>query len=68
MQGQVNSYIELRKDQEGAQVPTASRLNEDNPAYDTALAELATLNAASTVRTSYETKSPGSRNRRGCVP
>ena len=31
------------KDQEGAQVPTASRLNEDNPAYDTALAELATL-------------------------
>jgi hypothetical protein len=43
VQGQLNSYIELRKDQEGAQVPTASRLNEDSPAYDFALAELATL-------------------------
>jgi IS605 OrfB family transposase len=43
VQGQLNSYIELRQDQEGAQVPTASRLNEDSPAYDLALAELATL-------------------------
>ena len=43
VQGQLNSYIELRQDQEGAQIPTTSRLNEESPAYDAALAELATL-------------------------
>ena len=43
VQGQINSYIELRKNQEAAQVPTAGRLNEETPAYLPALAELATL-------------------------
>jgi len=43
VQGQLNSYIELRRDQEGAQIPTAGRLNEQTPAYDAALAELAAL-------------------------
>jgi IS605 OrfB family transposase len=43
VQGQINSYIELRQDQEGAQIPTASRLNEESVAYEAALAELASL-------------------------
>jgi hypothetical protein len=43
VQGQVNSYIELRKDQEGARISTASRLNGETPAYDAALAELTAL-------------------------
>jgi hypothetical protein len=33
VQGQINSYIELRDTQEGAQIPTASRLNVEAPAY-----------------------------------
>lgn len=41
--GQINSYIELRKSQEGAQVPTAGRLNIDAPAFDAALDELRQL-------------------------
>jgi hypothetical protein len=41
--GQINSYIELRKSQEGAQVPTAGRLNVEVPAFDTALDELRQL-------------------------
>jgi IS605 OrfB family transposase len=43
VQGQLNSYIELRDSQEGAQMPTAGRLNEQAVAFDAALAELATL-------------------------
>lgn len=43
VQGQVNSYIELRESQEGAQVPTAGRLNVENPAFDVALEELRTI-------------------------
>jgi hypothetical protein len=43
VQGQLNSYIELRDSQEGAQMPTAGRLNEQSVAFDAALAELATL-------------------------
>jgi IS605 OrfB family transposase len=43
VQGQLNSYIELRKVQEGAQLPTASRLNCEAPAYDAALVQLAAL-------------------------
>src|SRR5262249_54879284 len=41
VQGQINGYIEPRNDQEGAQIPTASRLNEESLAYEAALAELA---------------------------
>lgn len=40
VQGQVNSYIELRNSQEGAQVPTAGRLNVETPAFEAALDEL----------------------------
>ncbi len=40
VQGQINSYIELRNSQEGAQVPTAGRLNIEAPAFDAALDEL----------------------------
>jgi hypothetical protein len=36
VQGQINSYIQLRHDQEGAQIPTASRLYEESPAYEAA--------------------------------
>ena len=43
VQGQVNSYIELRKDQEGAQVPTAGRINVENPEFENALEELRTI-------------------------
>ena len=43
VQGQVNSYIELRKSQEGAHLPTVSRLNADEARYEGALEELATL-------------------------
>lgn len=42
-QGQINSHIELRKSQEGAQVPTAGRLNVEAPGYGQALDELARL-------------------------
>jgi hypothetical protein len=43
VQGQINSDIELRKDQAGAGVPTTGRLNKEEPAYNAALAELGTL-------------------------
>ena len=43
VQGQINSYIELRNSQEGAQVPTTSRLNVEAPRYFQALAMLRTL-------------------------
>ena len=43
VQGQINSYIELRDSQEGAQVPTAGRLNVENPEFETALEELRTI-------------------------
>jgi IS605 OrfB family transposase len=43
VQGQINSYIELRGSQEGAQIPTAGRLNQENPAFEAALDELAKL-------------------------
>lgn len=43
--GQINSYIELRKGQEGAQVPTASRLNEEVLAFDEALHEFTSLSS-----------------------
>lgn len=43
VQGQINSYIELRNSQEGAQVPTAARLNKVDLAYEAALDELSTL-------------------------
>jgi hypothetical protein len=43
VQGQLNSYIELRNSQEGAQMPTAGRLNKEAVAFDSAFAELATL-------------------------
>jgi IS605 OrfB family transposase len=43
VQGQLNSYIEPRDSQEGAQMPTAGRLNEKSVAFDAALAELAML-------------------------
>ena len=68
VQGQLNSYIELRKDQEGAQVPTASRLNEETRPMMQHSPSWPRWDPISTARTSYETNSPGSRNRLGCVP
>jgi IS605 OrfB family transposase len=43
VQGQINSYLELRNSQEGAELPTAGRLNIEKPEYDVALDELRVL-------------------------
>jgi len=40
VQGQIGSYLELRNSQEGANRPTAGRLNVEAPQFDAALEEL----------------------------